>query len=96
MEWESDYLQITIRESTKEERWDKWPPIIKGNPRIEMPKYVVCRVDKPENIICVFGLPQGASTKAEAVFWAERAASKNGLTYIAPEGWENVKAKLKS
>lgn len=84
---------ITIRKSTTQERREKFPPIVRGNRRIPVPKYVVVSCIS-DNIVSVFGLPQGGATRAEAVFWAERAASKNGLEYVVPEGWENVEGKL--
>jgi hypothetical protein len=42
----------------------------------------------------VFGQPQGGETREEAVFWAERLASKNGLRFERPEGWENIVGRL--
>lgn len=96
--WGVGYAELTIRESTEAERKEKWPPLIRGNPPIEIPKYVVTTVenkDKHMFICSVFGLPQGASTRTEAVFWAERFASKNGYDYVPPKGWEKIEGKLK-
>lgn len=42
----------------------------------------------------VFGLPQGGVDKAEALFWAERAASRNGFQFTRPPGWEDIEAAL--
>lgn len=42
----------------------------------------------------VFGSVQGGDTREEAVFWAERLASKNGLNFERPEGWGDVEGEL--
>lgn len=89
---------LTIRKSTDAERAEKFPPIVRGRKRIRVPKYVVVaakHADKHMHICSVFGLPQGGNTRAEAVFWAERFASKNGYEYVPPDGWENIEGKLK-
>jgi hypothetical protein len=87
---------ITIRKSTPQERKDKWPPIVMDGRRIPVPKYVVCMWDDDERVVSVFGLPQGGDTREEAVFWAERCASKNGFDYVPPHGWEDIDGKLPS
>lgn len=48
------------------------------------------------NLWIVFGLPQGGKTREEAVFWAERLASNNGLIFERPEGWSDVVGALPS
>lgn len=85
----------TIRLATAAERRDKFPPIVAGRRRVRVPKYVLVN-PATDNIYTVFGLPQGGDTRAEAVFWAERLASKNDLDYIAPDGWENVAGRLRA
>lgn len=87
------YGTLTIRKSTERERKDKFPPIVPGGKRIKVPKWVVVSLEHG-TIVTVFGLPQGGATKAEAVFWAERAASKNGYEYMPPSGWENIEGEL--
>jgi hypothetical protein len=42
----------------------------------------------------VFFQEQGGTTKGEALFWAERAASKNGFPLLIPEAFEGVEARL--
>lgn len=88
--------QITIRKSTPEERRAKWPAIVHGGPRIRIPTYLVVPLPHDDRVTCVFGIPQGGDTRAEAVFWAERAASNNGFDFIPPAGWENVEGRLPS
>ena len=80
---------VTIRRSTDEERRAKFPPPFGGTKPAKVPRYVVVN-PITDRIWTVFGLPQGGSTRAEAVFWAERLASKNGLRYVPPVGWGNV------
>lgn len=88
-----DRYEITVRRSTEQERRDKFPPPLGGSRRVRVPKYVVVGVESG-NVITVFGLPQGGDTRAEAVFWAERAESKNDLRFIRPDGWESIEGKL--
>lgn len=38
--------------------------------------------------------PDYCNSKAEAVFWAERWASKIGGHFIRPDGWEKVVGNL--
>lgn len=89
--------KLTIRKSTDKERAEKWPPLFADRRRIRIPKYVVVSVehqDKHLYICSVFGLPQGGDTRAEAIFWAERFASKNDYRYVAPEGWADIEGVL--
>jgi hypothetical protein len=86
-------MTLTIRKATADERRSKFPPIVRGGPRIPVPTYVVVNADT-DDVVTVFGLPQGGETRAEAVFWAERAASKNGYDYVPPVGWEDVRGAL--
>lgn len=88
-------MNVTIRPSTPEERRDKFPPLRRGARRVAVPKYVACNPGTG-NIYTVFGLPQGGATRAEAVFWAERLASKNDLDYVPPPGWEHITGRLPS
>lgn len=46
------------------------------------------------NYWTVFGLLQGGDSREEAVFWAERLASKNDLRFERPEGWGDVVGAL--
>lgn len=88
------YGKVTIRESTAEER--KIP--IRSHPKVQhFPKYILVDPDKNQGkggYFFVFGIPQGGKSKAEAVFWAERLASKNGFKFVRPEGWERVVGAL--
>lgn len=84
---------VTIRKATDAERRDKFPPLVAGKRRLRVPKYVV--VSAADLIYTVFGLPQGGDTRKEAVFWAERLASKNGLDYQPPSGWEGTEGSLR-
>ena len=85
---------VTIRKATMTERRDKFPPLVVGGTRCRVPKYVVVN-PITDHIWTVFGLPQGGDTRAEAVFWAERLASNNGLSYQPPIGWERITGELK-
>lgn len=73
---------VVIREPSAEER-----------KKFERPRYVVCNPESG-NDFTVFGLIQGGETREEAVFWAERLASKNGLTFERPDGWDDVVGAL--
>ena len=84
--------EITVRRPTEAERAAKFPPIVRGHNRISLQKYVV--VGPSDSICSVFGLPQGGKTRAEAVFWAERFASKNGYSFVRPSGWDEVVGEL--
>ena len=84
---------LTIRKATDAERHRKFPPIVAFGRRVRVPKYV-CVGASEDRIWTVFGMPLGGDTRAEAVFWAERTASKNDLRYAPPVGWENVEGKL--
>ncbi len=86
-----DYA-ATIRLATAEERREKFPPIVANGPRIRAPKYLVVN-PATDRAWTVFGIPQGGDTRAEAVFWAERLASKNDLDFIRPAGWERVEGR---
>jgi hypothetical protein len=57
------------------------------------PRYCVCN-PASGHVYTVFGFVQGGDTREEAVFWAERLASRNGLAFERPAGWENVVGKL--
>lgn len=85
--------EVTIRKASPEQRRNGFAPLVAGRPRIRAQKYVVVNADGG-GVWTVFGLPQGGDTRAEAVFWAERLASKNGFDYLPPPGWENVVGKL--
>lgn len=84
---------VTIRKATADERREKFPPLVAGGSRCRVPKYVVVNAES-NRIYTVFGLPQGGDVRAEAVFWAERLASKNDFRYVSPAGWENVPGAL--
>jgi hypothetical protein len=84
---------VTIRKATAVEKRRGFPPIGANGPRPRVPKYVVVN-PHTDGIYTVFGIPQGGDTRAEAVFWAERLASKNDLDYLPPAGWERVVGKL--
>jgi hypothetical protein len=75
-------VTIAIREASEEDR-----------EKYERPRYVVCN-PQSGNDWTVFGHIQGGDTREEAVFWAERLASKNGLHFERPGGWEDVEGAL--
>ena len=84
---------LTVRESLPEERklggvGTFWAT---GKPMRAL-KYVV--VDEEDRYLGAFGMVDGGKNRAEAVFWAERWASKNGGHFIRPKGWEKVVGKL--
>lgn len=62
--------------------------------RLRRPRYVVCNPVESGGDWFTFGLPNGGDTREEALFWAERFASKNGLELVLPEGWEDVEPSL--
>lgn len=93
MSYPISYGTLTIRRSTDQERTEKFPPLVRGRKRIKVPKWVVVSLEH-NTIVSVFGLPQGGATKAETVFWAKRAASKNGFEYLPPSGWEKIEGEL--
>lgn len=100
--WPGIDPEITIRESTLAERTERFPPLLGAAPprqRIPIPKWVVVTVeyvDRHMHICSTFGLPQGGDTREEAVFWAERFASKNGYRFVRPDGWDDVEGRLAS
>jgi hypothetical protein len=63
-------------------------------------RYVIADVNEPVGKdmkrFSVFGREEGGRTREEALFWAERLASKNGLGLVLPEGWDHVRPKLPS
>ena len=89
-----EILHLTVRESTPEER----KPGGVGNfwltdKPMRAKKYVVVDAETGD-YLGAFGLTGGGATRKEAVFWAERWASKNGGHFIRPDGWENVVGAL--
>lgn len=80
-------------EVSEEENQGMHSVSIKESEHEDHPKYVVYN-PITDNYYYVFGMIQGGETKGEAVFWAERLASKNGLTFKRPDGWEDVISKL--
>jgi hypothetical protein len=76
----SESLRLGIRERTEDDQPDR-------------PRHVVCFPDRGTDL-AVFGQVEGGETREEAVFWAERAASKNGFDFQRPEGWQNVVGRL--
>lgn len=85
---------LTIRLATASEKEQGFPPLVAGRRRQRVPKYVV--VGENDRICTVFFMPLGGATRAEAIFWAERTASKNGMDFIRPAGWERVEGALPS
>lgn len=89
---------VTLRESTEQERTEGFGPhpLAEGDrrPNRVADRYVLVDADDSERLWFVFGLPQGGNTREEAVFWAERFASKNGAHFLRPEGWEQVVGAL--
>lgn len=85
---------LTIREATPDERkpgglgtfWATDKPM-------RAQKYVVVDVET-DDYLGAFGMVDGGSTRSEAVFWAERWASKNDGHFLRPQGWENVEGAL--
>ena len=65
-------------------------------------RYILVRPDTPTGLgadtprFYVFGIEQGGPTREEALFWAERWASKQDFKLVLPDGWENVEPKLPS
>jgi hypothetical protein len=79
---------VTVRPTTQAERdalvADKCPRF----------RYV-CVDAVTDAYLYSFGiLIEGAFSKAEAVFWAERWAGKNGARYVPPSGWEGIEGSL--
>ena len=61
------------------------------------PRYrYVCWLPDTDSYAAAFGMPLGAFTRAEAVYWAEHWATKNGGTYLPPIGWDDVRGELSS
>ena len=79
--------KVTIRETDQAER-DTMGAARQGRLRY------VCVNPATGDYRTVFGMVQGGHSKAAAVFWAERLASKNGLAYEPPPGWETIEGKL--
>ena len=84
---------ITVRESTAAERVE-CGKIWATGATMRAKDYVICRYTEPTQLLGAFGLVDGADTREEIVFWAERMASKNGFHFIRPEGWEDVVGEL--
>jgi len=82
---------LTVRESTPEERRSIGEFWATGKP-MAAKRYVM--VDEDDQLLGAFGLTEGSETREEAVFWAERWASKNGGHFIRPEGWADVVGNL--
>jgi hypothetical protein len=83
---------LTIRAATPEERkhvGDFWAT---GKP-MKAKKYIVVDTETG-SYLGAFGMVDGGNTRAEAVFWAERWASKNGGHFLRPDGWEKVVGAL--
>ena len=91
--YDYEVRHLTIRESTADERepggvgafWATGKPMTAK-------QYVI--VDDENNYLGGFGLVDGGDTREEAVFWAERWASKNGGHFVRPDGWEHVVGAL--
>lgn len=85
------YGHVTIRRRRPDE-----PDVafwLGGKPQ-RVPVWVVVDADDPDRYLGGFGMVDGGRSKAEAVFWAERFASKNGYGFIRPPGFEKVLGKL--
>lgn len=54
-----------------------------------IPRWVVVDADT-DRYLGGFGMIDGGKTRGEALYWALRFASKNGYTFIRPDGWERV------
>jgi hypothetical protein len=88
-------LHITIRLATPAERapgglgkfWATGKPM-------RARRYIVVDADEPAVWVGAFGLADTTNTRAEAVFWAERWASKNDGHFIRPAGFEHVQGAL--
>ena len=84
---------LTVRESTPEEREPGgvgtfW---LTGK-ALAAARYVV--VSDDGEYLGGFGGVDGGDTREEAVFWADRWASKNGGHFIRPDGWAEVVGNL--
>lgn len=57
-------------------------------------RWVIARVDEPVGKdmkrLHVFGIEQGGRTREEALFWLERARSKQDMEILVPPGWGDV------
>ena len=83
---------LTIRKATAEER--RYVGNFWGTGQtMHAKKYVVVDADT-DDYLGAFGMVAGGDTRAEAVFWAERWASKNGGHFLRPEGWDAVVGAL--
>lgn len=83
------FRHLTVRLATPEEREHAGNFWATGRP-MKAKKYVMVDADEPTELLGAFGLVEGASSRAEIVFWAERFASKNDWHFIRPDGWEGV------
>lgn len=52
-------------------------------------RYIITPLNS-DNRFYVFGIEQGGKTKEEALFWAERLASKNGFDLVLPKTFKDV------
>lgn len=77
---EEGRIKLSIRERTADDMPDR-------------PRYVVCFPERNGDF-ALFGQIQGGETREEAVFWAERAASKNDFEFLRPYGWDEVVGSL--
>lgn len=91
--WDPTAPHITVRESTEAEREHAGYFPYNRAPMTAQ-RYVVCRYEDPTKLLGVFGMIDGGETREEAVFWAERMASKNGFHFLRPAGWEDVVGAL--
>lgn len=93
--WDPPSRHLTVRAATLEERrrggvgsfWATGKPM-------RAPRYVVVDANDPTQYLGAFGMVDGGDTRAEAVFWAERWASKNDGHFIRPDGWAKVEGAL--
>lgn len=84
---EGEPVRVGIRERVETEV----PYVVGDHP--SRPRYIVYDPQTGDDW-AVFGTIQGGETREEAVFWAERFASKNGVNYAPPEGWDDVVGAL--
>lgn len=84
---------LTARESTPDERMPGGVGFWLTGAPMAASRYVVVDVETGA-YLGGFGMADGGDTREEAVYWADRWASKNGGHFLRPEGWEGIVGDL--
>lgn len=84
---------VTIRPATRAER-KSYGTFWATGANLAAKRWLVVDAADPSILLGAFGMADSADTKEEAVFWAERVASKNGWGYLSPKGWEAIVGDL--